>query len=257
MFDAFDESDDDENDDGDENHDSSPSFKITSSGYTAGVLHTFSEDIYRLEKIRDEDVEALLLTEEHFSSCVTADDCIGVCIFQCLILGCYFLQCDYKIYHLYTRMKELISQICEAVLEGERVHRFFSDGVTQFAVSASEAVSLLRECDLTCSIAFETNVFLEHTDAEKLLLFHLQRLLDLNRRYTVVYTCAGKASLFLLEGSTILFIDMHANSMDSLQAGAVIIRAKESLLSFLAEVAKVRGINPNARGGIAVITTKL
>eukprot|EP00112_Aurelia_sp_Birch-Aquarium-sp1_P011024 Seg2327.4 transcript_id=Seg2327.4/GoldUCD/mRNA.D3Y31 product="hypothetical protein" protein_id=Seg2327.4/GoldUCD/D3Y31 len=176
-------------------------------------------------------------------------------MFQCLILGCFFLQCDYKIYHLYTRMKQLISQICEAVLEGERVHGFFSNGSIQFTVSASEAVTLLCECDLSCSITFETNVFLEHTDADKLLLFHLQRLLDLKRRYAVLYTCAGKASLFLLDGSTILFIDIHANSMDSVQAGAVIIRAKESLLSFLAEVAKARGIDPNVKGGIAVITT--
>lgn len=117
-----------------------------------------------------------------------------------------------------------------------------------------EVATLLLECNLRCSIAFETEVFLEHSDDEKLLLFQLERLVSLKKRYAVVYTYAGVASIFLLDGNTILFIDNHANAVDSVQGGTILIRAKESLFAFIREVATVRNIYPNRKGDIAVVT---
>lgn len=248
LLEVFDESDDEEED----QIGSSP-IDITTKACTAGNRHKFSEDIYVLEKTED-DVELLLLSKEISSTCHEGENNTSACTFSSMILACYFVESDYRIYHLYCRMGELVSQLYEGMLEGDRVYSFFSDAVPQFTASAIEVATLLLECNLRCSIAFETEVFLEHSDDEKLLLFQLERLVSLKKRYAVVYTYAGVASIFLLDGNTILFIDNHANAVDSVQEGTILIRAKESLFAFIREVATVRNIYPNRKGDIAVVT---
>ena len=250
LLEIFDDSDDDEEQD----QVSSSPLEITTRACTAGNKHQFSEDIYIFERIEDNDVELLLLSEEISSTCLTGQNSTAVCTFQSMILACYFVQSDYRIYHLYCRMGVLISQIYEGILEGDRVYNFFSDAVPQFTASTVEVATVLLECNLRCSIAFETEVFLEHSDDEKLLIFHLERLVSLKKRYAVVYSYGGETSIFLLDGKTILFIDNHANSVDSVQGGTILIRAKESLFAFIQEIAKVRNICPSIKGDIAVVT---
>ncbi len=97
-------------------------------------------------------------------------------------------------------------------------------------------------------------MFLENPDDEKLLFFQLDRLLSLKKRYAVISTYGGYASMFLLDGNTILFLDTHANSVDCVQGGTILIRAKESLRAFIWEVAKVCNIDPCVRGDIAVVS---
>ena len=242
LYEAFEESDNEDETEG-------LSFEVTEV-FHASRKHCWSDDVYIVEKTEDENSEILLLSSERFNSCFQDNGCSNSCIFRCIILGFYFACSDYKIRHLHCRMEVLLSQIFEAVLEGDRLNTFFSDFVPH---SATEAVSLFSVSNLSPSIELKVDVYLEHPEDDCLLEFHLDRLLFLKKRSVVILTNKGESSLFLLDGRAILFVDTHANEVDSIRSGPILIRLKDSLHAFVDRVAKVRGIGTNVKCSLAVI----
>eukprot|EP00794_Sanderia_malayensis_P002606 gene2606-3019_t len=152
---------------------------ITTSGYNASTKHKYYE-IVMSKTGKNEETEIIMLSGT-FSNTTLAVDCTRQCIFQNLLLGHYFVNSTYKLNSLERDVGELVSQMVESVIEGRRLNQFISQDISIVDISISEAVAVLAECNVKCSIALESDVFLEDSEDENLLLFHLQRLTDFQK----------------------------------------------------------------------------
>eukprot|EP00794_Sanderia_malayensis_P005840 gene5840-6537_t len=180
---------------------------ITTSGYNASTKHKYYE-IVMSKTGKNEETEIIMLS------------------------GHYFVNSTYKLNSLERDVGELVSQMVESVIEGRRLNQFISQDISIVDISISEAVAVLAECNVKCSIALESDVFLEDSEDENLLLFHLQRLTDFQKRYAVVFITSTITSLFLLDGSNMLYVDIHMNNVDSIPGGAIILKNNYTLRAF-------------------------
>eukprot|EP00794_Sanderia_malayensis_P013287 gene13287-14662_t len=125
--------------------------------------------------------------------------------------GHYFVNGTCKLSSLERDVGELVSQMVESIVEGRRLNQFILQDISIVDISISEAVAVLVECNVKFSNALESDVFLEDSEDGYLLLFHLQRLTDFQKRYAVVFITSTIMSLFLLDGSNMVYVDIDMN----------------------------------------------
>ena len=170
----------------------------------------------------------------------------------CFLLDKYDIHLPISTWARSREFFSLVQFIQHSISQGILVYNFFQPCLPNGVMSINQGASLLKE--MIAIRSFDVYpVFIENSDNELLLQYHIQDICAWRQQKLALYSVESKSMVVLINQHFVAFINMMNNKINDVYGGSLIIRSRECDKSFINAIAEQMDIDKSSSGSLCIM----